>query len=771
MKKNICLILIGIVCFSFSLHAQYQLSGKVTDEKGKPVNFATVMIMSQDTLAGGGATNEKGTFRIDGLAAGDYTLTLSILGYKPVKQPFTLAGDLKLPTIALAEEAKALDEVVVSADRRNLIQTGAGFSVFHLSERAAQAIDAFEALREIPQLLIDETNRRITLNDGKEPLILVNGVNRPGYISSLSPEDIESVEVIRNPSARYRGDEAVSAILNIKTKRKKEQAYVNGNLYSRHHVEGVFGVSGGSVETGNSKSSLYFNAQHFYFHNDDAKTYERSRNADWVREMEGGRRYRSNMIYLNLGGDWIVSDKNYWAFGVTFITHPSTLNTSNEGRMEQIQEQGDPITSSLRSTQETKNKYHTNTYSLYYKHTFAEANALEATATFGWFGSGARGNRTEQTGAYAYRNVVDLDNDKKSFKLDLNYGFPVQDKVLFDIGAATYMQRTDVDDRANLFPLYIYKDLREYAYVSVRNKQNTKFSYMLSAGMDMVFTNADGKTNRYVNFSPSLSLGYQTTAESNLQLDFSRRRTPPSVEYLNPRNTSTDSLYRNMGNPYLKPYIDNIVTLSWMWNHKGIYLQPYVTYDYCTDVIEPVGRMEGNVYVQTYENSESMHQLQAGISSRVNLSKYGNLNLTVYYQKDFIDGLPFSGNSVIAQGNLYLYYKQVSLSINAWYSNYRYTRTSRSWSTPESEATFTWRLPKNISLQAGLRYFAAANNRSTTLIRDGAYDVVRRMKMTDRFFMPMIGLSYFFKNKINTAWRQKKQLYNTDEGVGSIKAQ
>lgn len=402
MKRNICLILIGILYFSFSLHAQYHLSGKVTDEKGKPVNFATVMIMSQDTLAGGGATNEKGTFRIDGLAAGDYTLTLSILGYKPVKQPFALAGDMKLPTIVLAEEAKALDEVVVSADRRNLIQTGAGFSVFHLSERAAQAIDAFEALREIPQLLIDETNRRITLNDGKEPLILVNGVNRAGYISSLSPEDIESVEVIRNPSARYRGDEGITAILNIKTKRKKEQAYVNGNLYSRHHVEGVFGVSGASVETGNSKSSLYLNAQHFYFHNDDAETYERSRNADWVREMEGDRRYRSNMVSLNLGGDWIASDKNYWAFGISFITNPSTLNASNQGRMEQMQEQGDPITSSLRSTQETKNKYHTNTYSLYYKHTFAEANALEATATFGWFGSGARGNRMEQTGAYAY---------------------------------------------------------------------------------------------------------------------------------------------------------------------------------------------------------------------------------------------------------------------------------------------------------------------------------------------------------------------------------
>lgn len=771
MRSSKWIILIGILCFSFSLHAQYHLSGKVTDEKGNPVNFTTVMIMSQDTLAGGGVTNEKGTFRIDGLTAGDYTLRLSILGYKAVKQPFTLFGNLKLAPIVLAEDSKALDEVVVSADKRNLIRTGAGFSVFHLSERAAQAADAFEALREIPQLSIDETNRRITLNDGKAPLILINGVNRPGYISSLSPEDIESVEVIRNPSARYRGDETITAILNIKTKRKKEKAYVNGNFYSRHHVEGIFGTSGISLETGNSKSSLYLNAQNFYFHKDDGKTYERLRNDNWIREMEGDRRYRSNMIYLNLGGDWIVSDKNYWAFGITFVTNPSTLTASSFGQMDQMQEEGQPLTSSLQLAQETKNKYHTNTYSLYYKHTFAQDNALEATATFGWFGSGARGNRREQTGAYAYQTDVDLDNDKKSLNLDLNYGFPVQNKVMFDLGATTYLQRTDVDDRTHLSPLYIYKDLREYVYFSVRNKQNSKLSYMLSAGMDLIFTNADGKTNQYVNFSPALSFGYQTTAESNLQLDFSRRRTSPSVEYLNPRNTSVDSLYRNIGNPYLKPYIDNIVTLSWMWNHKGIYLQPFVTYDYCTDVIEPVGRMEGNVYVQTYENSESIHQLQAGISSRINLSKYGNLNFSVYYRKDFIDGLPFSGNSVVTQGNLYLYYKQVSLSLNAWHNGYSYSRTSRQWGTPESEVTFTWNLPKNIRLQAGCRYFAAGSNRSSVRVRDGAYDVVRRTKLTDRYLMPMIGLSYYFQNKINRTWRQKKQLSSSDEGVQSIKVE
>jgi outer membrane receptor protein involved in Fe transport len=103
---------------------------------------------------------------------------------------------------------------------------------------------------------VDATNKTIQFADGSKPLVLVNGVNRPGYINSLDPADIESVEIISNPSARYRGEQSVTGIINLKVKRKK-QTYTIGNFSTRHDPGLVYGVTNGSFEVGNSKSSLY----------------------------------------------------------------------------------------------------------------------------------------------------------------------------------------------------------------------------------------------------------------------------------------------------------------------------------------------------------------------------------------------------------------------------------------------------------------------------------------------------------------------------------
>lgn len=244
---------------------------------------ATFILMSQDSLFGGAVTDTKGRFELREVPAGDYTYEISMLGFQPVKQTLKVNGNVSLGSIILKEDAQHLDEVVVDADRRNLITQGAGLTTFRLSEQASRTNSVYEAFREIPKLVVDETQRKITLADGSSPLILINGINRPGYVNSLRPEDIESVEVVENPSARYRGSQSVTAVLNIKLKPKREQKYVNGNVYTKQHVEGVFGVSGLSVATGNSKSSLYLNAQHFYFHNDDGTQLEEQTSGNLYR--------------------------------------------------------------------------------------------------------------------------------------------------------------------------------------------------------------------------------------------------------------------------------------------------------------------------------------------------------------------------------------------------------------------------------------------------------------------------------------------------------
>jgi hypothetical protein len=63
--------------------------------------------------------------------------------------------------------------------------------------------------------------------------------------------------------------------------------------------------------------------------------------------------------------------------------------------------------------------------------------------------------------------------------------------------------------------------------------------------MDMLFTEADGVKNHYIDVLPSVALIYKFNQKHNLNLSYRRHRYSPTLSMLNPRNTSTDSLLIN----------------------------------------------------------------------------------------------------------------------------------------------------------------------------------------------------------------------------------
>lgn len=768
MKSNYTLtLLIGVfLCFSSILSAQqFEVNGQVTNKDKEELEGVTIIFYAHDTIVSAAITNKKGNFKIEHLPKRSYFYQISLLGYKPIEQNLAVSNDLSLGLIQLEEDTKVLDEVVVNADKRDLISTKAGISTFHISDKLLNtAQNAYEALREIPKLIVDETNRKIKLNDGSSPLILINGVRRPGYINSLDPKDIESVEVIENPSARYRGNEGVSSVLNLKIKRKK-QLSSSFNIYTKQNPKLIFGVSGGSFDLGNSKASLYLNAQQFYFHNDRKSSESTTQTGTTTRELTGNGKYNSNMIYLSLGGDWIASDKDYLSFGVEYITNPGKIENQEQGFVWN----NESPKSALQIDQLSKDKYYTNVYSLFYKRAFTKEQHLEATSKFGLFGSGNNGWREENSELYAYKNMIDMDNNKKSFSLELNYDLTLPDKFMFNFGSNTYWQKTELDDLIDLFPEFVYKGANEYVYGDIRSLTDSKFSYLLSLGADMVFTNADGIKNHYINFIPSLSLTYNFNKNNTLQLNASRDRVSPDISKLNPRNTSTDSLQVYAGNPYLKPMINNKFRLSYQWTHKGVYLEPFVQYSIYQDMIQTFSSVEGMLYTQTYANKGEIGIFNTGITGRLNLGNLGNISATAYYIKRIDNEMSFSGKGLGGNMNLYLGYKKVSLNAFVYYTAISYNRISKTSMTPISEVTFNWQLPKGWALQATVRDLGKSTNESWK--KDTDYSFYNRTLNKDRGTMFLVGFSYYFRNKVNQPYRDKKRIYNSDEGVGGIKLQ
>ena len=209
-----------------------------------------------------------------------------------------MTSKVLIPTITLKEDATLLEEVKVVGELANV---KAGMITYHLSERAKSSRNAYEALMEIPELIVDPVSRSISMGMSGSPLILIDGVKRTSYMDVLNPETIESVEVIQNPSARYMNDENVSCILNIKLKRVKTPVYLRGDIgaMSNTHFDNLNLFV--NTEIGNSLSSLYLTGG-YKKRTDEIDIVSNSLSGNLERNLKGRNVYSNYRLDFNQKG-------------------------------------------------------------------------------------------------------------------------------------------------------------------------------------------------------------------------------------------------------------------------------------------------------------------------------------------------------------------------------------------------------------------------------------------------------------------------------------
>lgn len=743
----ICLCVLNISLVA----AQHRVSGLLVDEKEKPLQGATILFMRGDSLAAGGMSDMKGSFNIEGLPGERYQIRFSLIGYKTAERILDVKADQKLGMICLEEEVYALNGVTVTGDKRNLIDMQASGSTFRISDKLRnEAHNIYQALREIPLLNVNETERKISMVDGSAPVILVNGVRRSGAEASIDPKQIEAVEVIENPSARYLSEEEVTSVLNIRMKRGVELSQ-SVNVYGNQTMNASYGVYGGYYQLEKSNLSFYLNGQFFYFHHDDSELTNVTSTGSLLRTSEGTRRYNASSLYLNAGGDWIASPKNYLSYSLTLVNNPANTQTDESGKQERAID-----STPFFYTSYTDNKYLMGNYALFYRRTYASDRHLELTARASHYNTSPFGWRKEESDWNSYRNEIDMDNRRMIYSAESNYDFIWPEKMAFDVGLNAYYQQVKIKESPVPFD---YKEGREYLYASLRGLGKGNFSYTFSLGLDIVERSATGVRKNYVNVLPSLTLAYKPHKRGSLRLSLSRQRTSPDLSTLNPLNTSTDSLYVTMGNPYLSPELSNRAVLSYSWNKSPIYLQPSVSYTYVQDRILPSGRLDGDIYIRSYLNTSHAHIWRTSLTARINLGEYGNINITPFFSKLDFPGMAFSGKAWGANGNLYLSYKKVYLNGMFNYTSYSYTQISRTRLAPITELTVGWELPKGWSLSVSVRDNMHYNR---SWVSDGNYAAYSERNFKDRHWTPMIGLSYYFRSKVQLKYRNKKKLYNNE---------
>ncbi len=200
------------------------LRGTVIDTAGAPAGFATVYLRAADGAVAGGVTaGEDGRYELRA-AAGTYTLTVSLVGYRDAVQTVKLTGGvLELPPVRLEEDAQLLGEAVVQAVMPKTRLTGEGLATSVRGSVLENAGTARDVLGKVPGLIKGQDGLEVI---GKgAPQVYVNGrkLTDSAELDRILSHEIQSVEVINNPGAQY--DATVRAVVRIRTVRHQGEGF------------------------------------------------------------------------------------------------------------------------------------------------------------------------------------------------------------------------------------------------------------------------------------------------------------------------------------------------------------------------------------------------------------------------------------------------------------------------------------------------------------------------------------------------------------------
>jgi len=245
--------LLGVV-LTAQLQAQ-SLSGVVTDETNQPLPGVAVTVVGTGK---GIATDFDGRYIITGLKPGDYAVEFSFIGYKKTKKNITLkAGEAAVLNLKMEVESSQLDEIVVvgyGVQRKREV-TG---SVVSLSSKDITDIPtpSFENAIQGKATGVQVTTGSgiagsgsvvrvrgvASISAGGDPLYVVDGIpitqdyfldgNRGGFntnpLASINPNDIESIEILKDASATgIYGSRGSNGVVLITTKRGKKGLQYN----------------------------------------------------------------------------------------------------------------------------------------------------------------------------------------------------------------------------------------------------------------------------------------------------------------------------------------------------------------------------------------------------------------------------------------------------------------------------------------------------------------------------------------------------------------
>ena len=628
-----------LLCFS-KANSQ-KLSGAVVDSDNKPISFLNVVLYNSEKQIDYAITDEQGKFIFEKLTENEFVIEISSLGFKTYREKLAMPNkDLNLGTIILKYSVEKLDDVTITA-KKPVVDIQPDKTVLNVDQMATVAGDnTLELLRRAPGVRLDNNDNVIV--EGKSGITYyingrqtyLSGDDLNNYLRSLTSDDIESIELITQPSSKY--DAAGSGgVINIVLKRIKGQG-IKANVASRSTLgnfpEVEIPIPDASNNIGHqttqpdinpkANTTLNFNyrSELWDFAGNLSNNIERSTGFVNLYRFQGNKVYddrtnRMNDILnntINLRSDYRINDKN---------TIGASINANlreNESQVNNRTPIIDQTTMSIDSILIAPNQSDINSLNLStnlnYRYKDTLGNTLTADLDYGKF---TRNTDNRQPNFYINSNgeqlserinaqetginidiyAVKSDYETKiwgnQFSAGFKYSLVATDND-FDFFNVMENNRVLNDQRSNRF---LYDEQIRAGYVnysfdilSKDNGEGPELKSQVGLRAEQTVSKGDLRTAQstqdqvverdYLNWFPSGGITYKPSRAHSWSLTYSRRIQRPNYNNLNPFEFQFNELSGARGNPFLQPqYIDNL-KLSHTYKYK---LTTSLSYSYISD--------------------------------------------------------------------------------------------------------------------------------------------------------------------------------------------
>ncbi|WP_308755528.1 TonB-dependent receptor family protein [uncultured Bacteroides sp.] len=230
MLKKVILSMLACQSILAGLSAQ-TLSGKLVDEKNIPLSYANVVLLAlpDSAFVTGTTSGEDGAFSLNAVTE-NRIVRISSIGYTTMYRPVSSAD---MGVIQLTSDAQLLNEVTVKADLPKMRLKGDAMITTVAGSVLEKSGTGNDLLDKIPGVSAEDGAVNVFGRGAAE--IYINGrkMRNSSELDRLSSDNVKSVEVVRNPGARY--DASVKAVVRIFTKKPQGEGFGFDNRFLSRH--------------------------------------------------------------------------------------------------------------------------------------------------------------------------------------------------------------------------------------------------------------------------------------------------------------------------------------------------------------------------------------------------------------------------------------------------------------------------------------------------------------------------------------------------------